>query len=268
MAVDHYENFPVASMLLPRRLRAAILAIYRFARAADDIVDEGDASKEQRLADLANFEERLDAVAAGQPPDAPVFRALASAVERHALPIQAFRDLLSAFRQDVTVGRYPRYPDLLDYCRRSANPIGRLVLQVYGVAGRENYTYSDAICTALQLVNCWQDVASDWRRGRIYIPQEDLARFGVDELDIANARCTSAWRELMTFEVERTRALLESGRPLTAALPWRLALELRGVLAGGLHILDGIAKARGDVFRHRPRIAGVQWALVTARALF
>jgi squalene synthase HpnC len=268
MSVAHYENFPVASLLVPRRLRGAIVAVYRFARAADDIADEGDATPAQRLAALDEFEHALDGIAAGSVPAATPFPELAAAVARHRLPLGPMRDLLSAFRQDVTTQRYAGIDDLLDYCRRSANPIGRLLLHLYDHVSPDNERASDAICTALQLINFWQDVASDWKRGRVYIPQEDLHRFGASEIQIGEERCDGAWRTLMAFETARARTLLESGRPLTRALPWRLALELAGVMAGGHRILDGIDAAGGDVFRHRPTLSGGDWTAVACRALF
>ena len=267
MSAVHYENFPVASFLLPRHLRPAVLAIYRFARAADDLADEGDAQPAERLAALNGFERALDGIAAGRPQTDPPFPDLAAAIQRHALPVDPLRDLLSAFRQDVTTTRYPAHADLLDYCRRSANPIGRLLLHLYGATSPSNLPHSDAICTALQLVNFWQDIAVDWRKNRVYLPQEDLARFGVTETHIAEARCDDRWRALLAFETDRARGLLASGAPLTRTLPWRLALELRGVLAGGHRILDGIDAARGDVFRCRPQLGRGDWAIVACHAL-
>jgi len=267
VSAAHYENFPVASFLLPRETREAVLAIYRFARAADDVADEGDASPAERLAALDRLERTLDAVAAGRTPAEPLFADLAAAIARHALPIAYFRDLLSAFRQDVTITRYATFAALRDYCRRSANPIGRLVLHLNGRATPPNDAHSDAICTALQLVNFWQDIARDWQKGRVYLPQEDLARFGVEEAQIGQSRCDGGWPELIAYETARTRALLESGRPLVRAMPWRAALEISGVLAGGHRILDRIDSARGDVFRHRPELGRRDWALVAWRAL-
>jgi squalene synthase HpnC len=267
VAAGHYENFPVASLLLPRRLRPAVLAIYRFARSADDLADEGDLPPAERLAALAAYEAALDAIAGGATPAAPPFPELAAAVRRHALPLAPFRDLLSAFRQDVTTVRYPTYAELADYCRRSANPVGRLLLHLYGAATPGNLARSDAVCTALQLVNFWQDVALDWTRGRVYVPQEDLARFGIAEAAIAHGNADARWARLLAFETARARALLESGRPLTRALPWRLAVELAGVLAGGHRILDRIDAAGGDVFRHRPELGRADWLLVALHAL-
>ncbi len=190
------------------------------------------------------------------------------AIARHRLPLAPFHDLLSAFRQDVTTSRYASATELLDYCRRSANPIGRLLLHLYDAATPVNLQLSDAICTALQLANFWQDVALDWAKGRVYLPQEDLARFGVAEAQIGEARCDAAWRALMAFETARTRAMLDAGRPLVRALPWRLALELSGVLAGGSRILHRIDASGGDVFRRRPTLTRADWALVAYRALF
>jgi squalene synthase HpnC len=263
----HYENFPVASLLMPRRLRPAVLAIYRFARGADDIADEGAASPAARLAELAAYERALDAIAAGLPPAGPPFGELAAVVARHALPLAPFRDLLSAFGQDVTTARYSTYGELMDYCRRSANPVGRLLLHLYEAATPANLAWSDSICSALQLVNFWQDIALDWQKGRVYLPQEDLARFGVAEAQIGAATVDARWRALLAFETGRARALLEAGRPLTRNLPWRLALELAGVLAGGHRILDAIDTAGGDVFRRRPRLRRLDWVVVAMRAV-
>ena len=268
MSVAHYENFPVASLLVPRSLRPAIVAIYRFARAADDWADEGELPQHERLAGLDHFERALDAIAAGAPPAEPPFRELAAAIVHHRLPLAPFRDLLSAFRQDVSTTRYPTADLLVDYCRRSANPIGRLMLRLYGAEAPANFMASDAICTALQMINFWQDIAADWKRGRIYLPLEDLARFGVTEGHIAEARCDAAWSALIAFQSARTRTLLESGRSLTLALPWRLRLELSGVLAGGHRILDAIDAVDGDVFRRRPQLSRADWAGVACNALF
>ena len=268
MSVAHYENFPVASLLVPKALRPAIVAVYRFARAADDLADEGDIQPAERLAALDGFEFALDAIAIGTPPAEPPFPQLAAAIARHRLPLALFRDLLSAFRQDVSTPRYPTADLLVDYCRRSANPIGRLMLRLYNAEAPANLVASDAICTALQMINFWQDVAADWNRGRVYLPLEDLARFGVTEEHIREARCDAAWRALMAYQSTRTRALLESGRSLTLALPWRLRLELSGVLAGGHRILDAIDHTGGDVFRRRPQLSRADWAGVAYDALF
>jgi len=267
MAVDHYENFPVASRLVPARLRDAVTAIYRFARAADDLADEGDAPASARRAALARYAEHLDAIERGESPQEPPFPALAAAIRRHGLPLRPFHDLLDAFTQDVDTPRYATFAALLDYCRRSANPVGRLVLALYGAATPANVARSDAICTALQLVNFWQDVAIDWRKGRVYLTLEDLARHGVDERWIAEGRADARWRDLMAFQCARTRALFDAGRPLVRALPWRLSLELAAVVAGGERILERIEAVDGDVFRRRPTLAASDWMRVGWRAL-
>jgi len=175
--------------------------------------------------------------------------------------------LLSAFAQDVTVHRYPAFTDLRDYCRRSANPIGRLLLALYRMQAPADLAASDAVCTALQLTNFWQDVAADYRRGRIYIPQEDLSRFGIAEAQIADGRPDEKWRALLAFETARTRAMLYAGRPLTHALPLRLGFELKAVIAGGLRVLDRIDAVQGDVFRAPPRLATRDWLAVAYRTL-
>ena len=244
-----------------------MIAIYDFARGADDIADEGDAPPGARLAQLDAYEAALDAIARGEHPSGQQFASLAATIRRHGLPLGPLRDLLSAFRQDVRKTRYATYAELLDYCARSANPIGRLLLHLYGVDGVDHCRRADAICTGLQLANFWQDIAVDWTKGRVYLPAEDLARFEVDVGQIAAGRCDEPWRRLLVFEVERARASLEAGQPLAAALPLRLALELKLVVAGGLRILRAIDRVGGDVFRHRPRLRTLDWVALAAAAL-
>jgi len=271
MSVDHYENFPVASVLLPRRLVPAVEAIYAFARSADDIADEGDATPTERFAALHAYDAALDAIERSERFDDgaanPMFARLADALRRHALPVQPLRDLLSAFRQDVVTARYGDYAALLDYCRRSANPVGRLMLGLYGKADDSNLRQSDAICSALQLINFWQDVGIDIGKGRIYLPLEDLARFQVSEDDIVQGRTGPAWRALMRFEVERARALMLEGAPLATRLPGRIGWELRLVVQGGLRILEAIERADYDVFRRRPRLERLDWLVLLWRSL-
>ncbi|ARP86071.1 squalene synthase HpnC [Bordetella genomosp. 9] len=275
MAVDHYENFPVASVLLPRRLRRAVADIYRFARSADDIADEGAADDAQRLAALAAYRAELHRIAQGKPGARPiadpqlarVFDPLADTIARHQLPITPFYDLLSAFEQDVTVKRYADMSALLDYCARSANPVGRLMLHLYGAATPGNVRDADAICTGLQLTNFWQDVRIDWRKQRVYLPQDTLLRHGVTEEDIAACRLTPEWEGLMRELVAHARALLHSGAPLARRLPGRIGLELRLVVQGGLRILERIEGARFDVFMNRPELGPKDWALMIWKAL-
>ncbi|MDR0380138.1 MAG: squalene synthase HpnC [Candidatus Accumulibacter sp.] len=267
MPVEHYENFPVASFLLPASARRPIEAIYRFARGADDIADEGNASNEERLQELAAYAAELDRIERGEAPESAPFAELASVVAEWKLPLPLFRDLLDAFAQDVVKKRYADFPELLDYCRRSANPVGRLVLHVFGHAGREEQRRSDAICSALQLINFWQDVALDWAKGRVYLPREDLLRFGVDERTIAGRQCTPEWTALLDFQVERTRRMMLSGAPLALELPGRLGWEIRFTVQGGLRILDKIQRSRGDVFRDRPLLGPMDWLRMAGRAV-
>ncbi len=271
MPVDHYENFPVASFLLPARLREPVEAIYAFARSADDIADEGDATALMRLARLNDYRNALNAIERGEPVTdpslAPMFERLGRNIRQFELPVQLFRDLLDAFSQDVGKTRYADFAELLDYCRRSANPVGRLLLHLYGAASPDNLQLSDRICTSLQLINFWQDVAIDWRKARIYLPQDDLARFGVGEADIAAATCDARWRALLDFEVQRGRAMMLAGAPLALRLPGRIGWELRLIVAGGLRILERIEGAHHDVFRHRPQLGKLDWARIAWNAL-
>ena len=269
MAVEHYENFPVASLLLPHRLRPAVQAIYAFARSADDIADEGDALPPQRLAALHAYEDALHRMGDGRPQIvAPaLFANLARAVTAWDLPLQPFHDLLAAFCQDVTTTRYDNFPALSDYCSRSANPVGRLMLHLYRAATTQNLRDADAICTALQLINFLQDVGVDWQKGRIYLPLDDLARFGVAPAQIAAGRVDAGFQALMAFEVQRARALMASGAPLALRLPGRIGWELRLVVQGGLRILERIERAGFDVFRLRPVIGPRDWLAIGGAAL-
>jgi squalene synthase HpnC len=275
MSIDHYENFPVASLLLPRRLRGAVTDIYRFARSADDIADEGSASDAERLAQLAAYRTELHRIGAepgtvpppGLPPLSDVFTPLAKTIAQHQLPITPFYDLLSAFEQDITVKRYEDYASLADYCTRSANPVGRLMLHLFNATSPQDIAESDAICTGLQQVNFWQDVRVDWHKHRVYLPQEDLRRHGVTDDDLAACRLTPAWRELMAFQVERTRALLHFGAPLARRLPGRIGLELRLVVQGGLRVLERIEASGYDVFMNRPELGAKDWAIMLWRSI-
>ena len=264
MSVGHYENFPVASWLMPARLRPAVRAIYRFARTADDIADEGDATAEQRLEGLAAMHAVLDAIKRGADGGWPD---LAAAVRRHALPLAPLRDLLSAFAQDVTVRRYADYEALFGYCRRSADPVGRLLLALYGIDEPQALRWSDSICTGLQLANFWQDVAVDWSKGRVYLPQSELARFGLTDADVAAGGRHPQWPALMRAQTDVARRLLQAGAPLARRLPGRIGWELRLVVQGGLRILERIDRVDGDVFGRRPQLAGPDWLRMTARSV-
>lgn len=255
MPVDHYENFPVASILCPPRLRAPIEAIYAFARTADDLADEGEVAPDERLSGLAAYRLDLVAVAAGR--DASlrwrtVFAPLALAIERHALPVPLLLDLLDAFVQDVSVSRYADRPTLLDYCRRSANPVGRLLLHLYGIASAEALERSDAICTALQLANFWQDLGRDTAAGRLYLPESDCHRRGVNPADILAGQDGPAVQALIGDVVVWARDLMHSGAPLVHQVPGRAGWELRLVVQGGLRVLERIDRLGGATLAQRP----------------
>ncbi|MDD3353622.1 squalene synthase HpnC [Zoogloea sp.] len=270
MPVEHYENFPVASFLLPARLREPVEAIYAFARSADDIADEGDATPLMRLARLNDYRRALLAIEQETPFDdpslVPIFERLGRNIRQFQLPPGLFRDLLDAFSQDVGKTRYADYPELADYCRRSANPVGRLLLHLYDAATPENLVRSDKICTSLQLINFWQDVAIDWQKQRIYLPQAEMALFRVTEEHVAGGRITPELAALLDFQARRARGMMLEGAPLARALPGRIGWELRLIVQGGLAILDKIEAADFDIFRHRPTLKKTDWLRLAWRA--
>jgi squalene synthase HpnC len=266
VAVEHYENFPVASILLPKRLRRPVEIIYHFARQADDFADEGNIPNEERLAKLETFRTELKRIAAHEPAQTPLFHDVANIVAEFQLPLQLFHDLLDAFAQDVVKKRYANFDEVLDYCRRSANPVGRLLLYLYEEATPRNLEYADAICTSLQLINFWQDVAKDYAIGRIYLPRDDMTRFGVSEEHIAQRRVDGAWRKLVRFEAQRARALMHSGAPLGSILRGRIGLEMRMIIAGGLRILGKLEAADCDMFRRRPVLKPWDWVIMLAKS--
>ena len=266
MPVDHYENFPVASILMPKRLRKPVAAIYHFARAADDIADEGDLPDGERLRRLDEFRAELTRIGENEMPLTPLFSNLAAEIRQHALPLQPFYDLLDAFSQDVVKKRYANFNELLDYCRRSANPVGTLLLHLYDEATPVNLACSDAICTSLQLINFWQDVAKDYAIGRIYLPLDELAQHGVSEEHISQGVSDDHWRALMKFEVDRARAIMISGRPLGSILTGRIGLEMRMIIAGGLRILDKLEAADYDMYNKRPVLRPFDWVIMLAKS--
>ncbi len=267
MAVHHYENFPVASVLLPSHLRHPVALIYRFAREADDFADEGDAPAATRLAQLGRFGEQLRKIERGETPEIGWFSGLADVIRHYRLPVGAFDDLLSAFSQDVTTDRYADFAGVLDYCRRSADPVGRLLLHLFDRATPDNLRRSDSICSGLQLVNFWQDVEIDYAKDRIYLPADEMAREGVTETHIRERRCDRAWQALLRFQVARARGMLLDGAPLGRALPGRIGLEIRATVQGGLRILEKLERAHYDMFRQRPVLEWHDWPLIMARAL-
>lgn len=269
--VDHYENFPVASWLCPPRLRPAVAAIYWFARTADDIADEGHAPPPQRLDDLAAYRADLLAAAVGRPVSdrwPRVFGPLAHAMTEWRLPLPALLDLLSAFEQDVTKTRdgagYADRAELLDYCRRSADPVGRLMLHLYGVDDAPSLARSDAICTSLQLINFWQDVGQDLARGRRYLPGADCRSHGVDPAAPGSAPAAQR-TALIREECAWARGLMLEGAPLVRRVPGRAGWELRGVVQGGLRILDRIEALGFDTFQHRPKLGPFDALVIAGR---
>ena len=270
MPVDHYENFPVASILLPGKLRRPIEVIYAFARSADDFADEGDIEASERIRLLDEYDHQLMRIERGERPTLPLFVSLAAVIKQHDLPFVLFHDLLDAFKQDVVKTRYANFAELMDYCVRSANPIGRLLLHLNGAATTQNLAWSDAICSALQLINHWQDIGVDWRKnngGRVYLPQDELAQFDISDADIAAKNSSEDWTEMMRFQCARARTLLHSGKPLTHQLSGRMGAELRLIVAGGTCMLGKIDAVHGDVFRHRPKMTKWDWFKIAPSAL-
>jgi phytoene synthase len=257
MTRSHYENFPVGSLLIPKNRRQHVYSVYAFARTADDFADEGygtsGLTEAGRLAALDDWERRLEDCYFGKA-DHPVFIALAETVRELQLPIKLFRDLLSAFKQDVVKRRYADFDQLLDYCARSANPVGRLILLLFGYRDERLHQLSDCICTGLQLTNFWQDVEVDLRKDRIYLPQDEMARFGVSEQDLREKRFSDRYAALLEFQVERTRRLFECGRTLPSLASGRLAIELRLTWLGGMRILERIEELGYDTLNARPTI--------------
>ena len=275
-AASHYENFPVASIFLPRELRHPIALIYSFARQADDFADENDLTQEQRLSLLSNFRDELDLVQAYIKPKTDFFAALAQMIKLQKLPLAPFYDLLDAFSQDVTKTRYLNYDEVLNYCHRSANPIGRLLLHLYQANTTENIELSDNICTALQIINFLQDIAIDFKKNegkqRIYMCQDELAKFGITELQInayvnAEQAIDNRWRQFMQFNLQRVNTLLLSGKPLGGILKGRIGFEMRMIIAGGERMIAKINKVGGDIFNHRPELNHWDWVLIFLKAL-
>jgi squalene synthase HpnC len=279
IARAHYENFPVASLLLPASMRRHVAAVYAFARVADDFADEGTLSVADRHRLLDGWLRRLrtapDETAGGagadtgEPAEVPqIFLALGATIRDKQLPLVLFEDLLSAFRQDVAVTRYATWDDVLDYSRRSANPVGRLVLRIAGHQDPRLDAWSDAICTALQLANFWQDLGVDFSRGRIYVPQADMSAHAATEADLARGATSEAWKRVLALVVSRTRELFTAGRPLCGALHGRLRFQLRATWLGGTRILNRIEEADFDVVGHRPSLGAgdlpwLTWQLVS-----
>ena len=263
----HYENFPVASLILPRHLRQPISVIYAFARTADDLADEGDLQPQQRLQQLDAMARQLDQLSQVDADTDPIFLALADVIQQHSLPLSLFHDLLSAFRQDVTKTRYADFEEMLDYCRRSANPVGRLLLHLTGHDSAANLAHSDAVCSALQLINFLQDIGQDLdENNRIYLPEDEMRDYGVTPAQLQQRRCDDALQQLLAKQRERTHALMLSGASLGRNLPGRFGLQIRMVIHGGLKVLDLLEKHHDQCFS-RPRLQTGDWLSIAAGAL-
>lgn len=295
MPVDHYENFPVASFVLPAGLRHPVEVIYAFARTADDFADEGDAPAAARIAALYGFETQLDLIEQGKPTEGKLFADLAAVVHDYQLPLQPFRDLLSAFRQDVNKTRYEDFGEVMDYCRRSANPVGRLLMALFKDNDPRHLAYSDGLCASLQLINFLQDVGIDYRKGRVYFPQNELARAGLsNELlgrlcGLAPASETASpmtpaplggipvvsavsapedrWRAFMHGQTKRVRNMLQASAPLGVVLPGRMGFETRMIIAGGDRILRKLHHDPLAPLKRRVKLNTWDWTVIILRAL-
>ncbi|MFH0990283.1 MAG: squalene synthase HpnC [bacterium] len=266
LASNHYENFPVASFFIPRDKRRYIAAIYAFARIADDFADEPGLTPAERIDSLNDWEEQLMACVQGEATH-PVFIAVRETIERFEIPWQLLRNLLQAFRTDVTMHRYESFESVLEYCRFSANPVGRLLLLLFNYRSESMLAQSDAICTALQLTNFWQDIAVDLEKDRVYIPLEDLREFGYTERDLFQRRYNKGFHDLLRFEVERTERLFQHGKPLLNQLGNDLRLEIRMTWNGGMQILRKIHKQNYDVFKKRPTLTKFDKAKILLTSL-
>lgn len=266
IAKSHYENFPVASFLLPIHLRRSIVAVYAFARIADDIADEGDASREERLELMTKFEANLYDIQYGKPPTDPVFIALKHTIECFHLPIQLFYDLLTAFRQDILKSRYQNFSEVKDYCHYSANPIGRLLLHLAGQASPQNLQLSDSICTGLQLINFIQDVEIDLvQKNRCYIPLEEIASYNVSLDDIATRTTSPEYTALIQKQIARAKEIYLHGMPLGKNLPGFFGLEIRFIIGCGYKVLDRLG-ARTNIWQ-RPTINKLDLLLILAKII-
>jgi squalene synthase HpnC len=277
--ITHYENFPVASVLCPPHLRPAIAAIYWFARTADDLADEGDVTPQQRLDDLAAFRADLIAAATGKATTSPVsarwpqvFNPLSTAIAQYSLPIKHLDDLLSAFEQDIRKTRdgqgYADDAELHDYCARSANPVGRLLLHLYGIKDDAALGYSDNICTALQLINFWQDLSQDIPRGRFYLPEDACAQFNVSRDDLRRLKQTENTTKLIATQAVNTLSMMQKGSKLVHLIPGRAGWELRFVVQGGLRILDKIKALDYAMLEKRPKLTKLDFVVIGWRALW
>ncbi len=265
LAASHYENFPVASSLISSKLRKHVACLYAFARIADDFSDEPEYEGVRRER-LLEWRENLRSLNQ-KTPTHPVFIALKETLKDLHLPLQPFDDLLDAFLQDTVKNRYQNFDEVLDYCRRSANPVGRIVLMIHGYRDEELFKLSDSICTGLQLANFWQDISVDLKKDRIYIPQEDFARFSYSEADLRMGVVNERFRDLMKFEISRVCQIFEQGQSLPQKLSWPLSWEIRLTLLGGRQILKKVRKQNYNTLKARPSLSKWDWIPLLLRAV-
>ncbi len=265
---NHYENFPVASWLLPSKIRKPISAIYAFARIADDIADEGTANSDERLKQLDEIAQKLDMIRYGKTIDDPIFIALADTIENFDLPVSLLHDLLAAFRMDVTVHRYQTFESLLNYCKYSANPIGQLLLHLFDSVSVQNIAYSDAICSALQIINFLQDIEQDYvEQGRIYLPLDELEQHKLDETTIRDKIQSQELRLLIDSLLDKVQQMLDFGKPLGQVLPGRVGFEIKLTVMSANRVIQKLSSHQTDVFT-RPRLKWQDALWIFKRTLF
>jgi squalene synthase HpnC len=264
---NHYENFPVVSFLIPQKIRKDVAIIYWFARTADDIADEGNQDPEERLSELNEFENRFTELLSGNF-DSPFEQALYTTIQSKNLTVESFYNLLRAFRQDITKNRFIDYNDLLAYCNNSANPVGRLILELNNIRDKEAFACSDKICTALQLANFWQDAAIDYKKGRIYLPQDEMTEFNVAETVFELNENNLNLKALLKYNVDRTRALFDEGKQLTKYLSGRLKFEIKWTILGGQEILKKIEKNNYNVLQKRPVLNKMDFLNLLLKSFF
>ena len=268
LPVDHYENFPVASIILPKELRAPIETVYRFARSADDIADADDLPQHFKKERLAFFREELTLIESNKAPLTPLFSDLGNLIVRNELPINLFFRLLDAFEQDLEVDRYENFNDLQQYCTHSANPIGRILLHLFGYTNEQYLTWSDSVCTSLQIINFLQDVKDDYDLGRIYLPKDEMDSFGVTENHIKNRTFDINWLNFMTFQLDRAREYLDSGAELYRALPGRMGVEIKIIVQSGFQVINKLNTSRGNVFVTDHKISSLDLIRILYRTAF
>lgn len=266
IAKNHYENFPVISLMVPKNKRKYLAVIYQFARTADDFADEGDETSETRLKNLDNWLNNFNACLEGNY-ESNFWMAVHNTINSNIIQPENFRNLISAFKQDVQKARYSSFDELIDYSKRSADPVGRLVLELHSIHDEKLNEFSDMICSALQLTNFWQDVAVDLKKDRIYIPQEDLEKFNVSEEDLFNHNFTDNFRELMKFQIERTRKMFDEGKKLIDYLPGKLKFQIKWTILGGEKILSQIEKIDYNVLATRPKLSKYNYLFLFVKAL-